>query len=55
MAQDFDVSLKLMFRRSKGVVSRNLFGGPVAEWLNVELPKIQNPRLDLLARGRDGT
>jgi len=32
-----------------------VFGGPVVEWLNVELPKIQNLRGDLLARGADGT
>ncbi len=55
MAQHYDVSLKLLFQRSQGVVARTLFGGPVAEWLNVELPKVQNPRPDLLARGKDGT
>jgi hypothetical protein len=55
MAQHFDVSLKLLFQRSMGVVARTLFGGPVAEWLNVELPRVQNPRADLLARGSDGT
>ncbi len=55
MAQHYDVSLKLLFQRSQGVVARTLFGGPVAEWLNVELPKVQNPRADLLARGKDGT
>ena len=55
MAQHYDVSLKLLFQRSQGVVARTLFGGPVAEWLNVELPKVQNTRADLLARGKDGS
>jgi len=55
MAQQFDVSLKVLFHRSRGVVARSVFGGPVVEWLNVELPKIQNLRGDLLARGADGT
>jgi hypothetical protein len=55
VAQHFDVSLKLLFRRSSGLVARAIFGGPVEEWLNVELPKIENPRVDLLARGTDGT
>lgn len=54
MAQHFDVSLKLMFRRSDGIVTRTVFGGPVVEWLNVELPEVRNPRVDLLARDGAG-
>ncbi len=54
MAQQFDVSLKALFRHSRGVMSRALFGGPVTEWLNVEQPDVRNPRADLLARGPDG-
>ena len=56
MAQDYDVSLKLLFRKSTGVVARTLFGGGrIREWLNVELPRVQNPRVDLLARMADGS
>jgi hypothetical protein len=55
MAQYIDVSLKLLFQWSRGLVARALFGGPVAEWLNVELPEIRNLRADLLARGVDGS
>lgn len=50
MAQDYDVSLKLLFRRSKGVAIQRLLGDQVAEWLNVELPRVSNPRVDMLAR-----
>ena len=55
MAQDYDVSLKLLFRRSTGLVARELFGGRIREWVNVELPRVRNPRVDLLARMADGS
>jgi hypothetical protein len=54
MAQQFDVSLKSLFRHSRGVMSRILFGGPVAEWLNIEQPDVRNLRADILVRGLDG-
>lgn len=54
MAQDYDVSLKLLFRRSKGVAIQRLLGDQVEEWLNVELPRVSNPRVDMLARTRGG-
>ena len=55
MAQQYDVSLKLLFHHSKGLIARRLFGGPVMEWINVEQPKITNLRVDLLARLYDGS
>ncbi|MBL8233710.1 MAG: hypothetical protein JNL98_34755 [Bryobacterales bacterium] len=55
MAQDYDVSLKLLFHHSHGVIATELFGGPVREWVNIELPKVNNPRVDLLARCADGS
>jgi predicted transposase YdaD len=54
MAQQFDVSLKALFRHSRGVMSRILFGGEVAEWLNIEQPDVRNLRADILARVTDG-
>ena len=54
MAQHFDVSLKQLFHRSKGLVAQRLFGAPVVEWLNVEQPKVTNIRVDLLARLASG-
>jgi hypothetical protein len=55
MAQQYDVSLKLLFHHSKGLLARRLFGGPVVEWVNVEQPKVTNLRVDLLARLEDGS
>ncbi len=55
MAQQFDVSLKALFRHSRGVMSRILFGGPVAEWLNIEQPDVRNLRADILARVTGGS
>lgn len=54
MAQQFDVSLKSLFRRSNGIFAETVFGSPVAEWLNVELPEIRNLRVDLLGRDIEG-
>ena len=54
MAHHFDVSLKLLIQRSGGIVARTVFGGPVVEWVNVELPEVRNPRVDLPARDGAG-
>ena len=55
MPHDYDVSLKLLFRYSKGLIAHALFGDAgVTEWLNVEQPRVNNPRADLLARCGDG-
>jgi hypothetical protein len=35
-------------------MSRILFGGPVAEWLNIEQPDVRNLRADILARVTGG-
>ena len=40
MAQDYDVSLKLLFHHSRGLVAQRLFGGPVVEWVDIEQPKV---------------
>jgi len=53
MAQEFDVTFKLLFRHSRGVLTRMLFG-EVAEWPNVEQPVVRNQRPDLLARSSNG-
>ena len=55
MPHDYDVSFKLLFRYSKGLIVHALFGDAgVTEWLNVEQPRVNNPRADLLARCGDG-
>jgi hypothetical protein len=53
MPQDYDVTLKEQLRRSRGRLLTDLCGAPVAEWLNVELPRVSNRRVDLLARLAD--
>jgi hypothetical protein len=47
--QDFDVTLKLLLQESADEMLRQLGMGKVKRWLNVELPKVQNLRADLLA------
>src|SRR5437588_5752371 len=50
---EYDTALKLLLQRATGLVEREL-GIHVKRWLNVELPKVQNPRVDLLAETTDG-
>jgi hypothetical protein len=51
--QEYDVALKLLLRGSPTLTMRELTGTAVAKWLDVELPKVQNPRLDLLGETVD--
>jgi hypothetical protein len=53
VAHSFAVSFKYLFRQSRGVLSRLLFGN-VVEWPNIEQPAVRNLRADLLARSADG-
>ena len=46
--QEYDVTLKLLLRGSAKLTMRELTGAAVDEWLDVELPKVQNTRVDLL-------
>jgi len=52
--QDYDVALKLLLQGSASLTIRELTGTAVAKWLDVELPKVQNLRLDLLGETIDG-
>lgn len=52
--QDYDVTLKLLLQRSGSLILRDLTGTAIARWLDVELPKVQNLRLDLLGEAVDG-
>jgi hypothetical protein len=52
--QAYDVALKLLLPRSATLTMRELTGTAVEKWLDVELPKVQNLRLDLLGRTVDG-
>jgi predicted transposase YdaD len=46
--QEYDVALKLLLQGSARLTIRELAGGPVVKWLDMELPKMQNLRMDLL-------
>ena len=52
--QDYDVTLKTLLRGSAEKLFEDLTGAVVAKWLDIELPKVQNPRMDLLAETADG-
>jgi hypothetical protein len=45
--QDYDVTLKLLLQGSAKLTLRELTGVTVEKWLDVELPKVQNLRMDL--------
>src|SRR5437016_10847950 len=53
--QDYDVALKLLLRGSATVAVRELTGTTVENWLDAELPKVQNLRVDLLGETSDQT
>jgi hypothetical protein len=46
--QEYDVALKLLLQGSSSRIVRELTGTTVEKWLDVELPKVQNSRADLL-------
>jgi hypothetical protein len=52
--QAYDVALKLLLQRSAKLTMRELTGTAVETWLDVELPKVQNLRLDLLGKTAGG-
>ena len=52
--QEYDVALKSLLQGSATLTLRELTGTAVARWLDVQLPKVQNLRLDLLAETVDG-
>jgi predicted transposase YdaD len=52
--QEYDVALKLLLKESARVTMQELAGCTVEKWLDVELPKVQNPRADLLGETSAG-
>src|SRR6266702_4100827 len=46
--QEYDVALKLLLRGSAKLTMRELTGTSIEKWLDVELPKVQSTRVDLL-------
>src|SRR6266581_8016575 len=55
LMQEYDVMIKLLLLRAAKLTVRELTGTDIGNWLNVELPKVQNRRLDLLGEAIDGS
>src|SRR5580692_9629809 len=53
--QEYDITLKLLLQGQARLTMIELAGGAVEKWLNVELPKVQNQRADLLGETADGS
>lgn len=51
---EYDVALKIVLQRLSGKFLRELTGFTVARWHNVELPAVQNRRVDMLGETADG-
>ena len=52
--QEYDVALKLLLRGWAKLTMRELTGTAVENWMDAELPKVQNTRVDLLGETADG-
>jgi hypothetical protein len=52
--QDYDATLKILLKGSAHATVRELIGTSIEKWVDVELPKVQNPRVDLLGETADG-
>jgi hypothetical protein len=52
--QIYDVALKLLLRGSAKLAMRELTGASVESWVDAELPRIRNLRVDLLGETADG-
>jgi hypothetical protein len=50
----FDTVLKELLLGSRSILVEDLAGSPVVEWLNVELPRTRNARVDLMGWLEDG-
>lgn len=51
---DYDSTLKLLLQDPASRAISLITGTKVTGWLNVELPRLQNPRVDLLGEAEDG-
>jgi hypothetical protein len=51
--QEYDVALKVLLQSQATRTISDLTGTAIAKWLDVELPKVQNLRLDLLGETVD--
>lgn len=52
---EYDTTLKLILQSLTAMTTRELTGVVITKWLNVEIPGLQNPRVDLLGETADGS
>jgi predicted GNAT family N-acyltransferase len=52
--QEYDVALKLLLQGPARLMMRELTGGSIEKWLDIELPKVRNLRMDLLGETTEG-
>lgn len=52
--RNLDALLKIILQKGSAEVYRQLHIEPVCEWLNVDLPRVENRRVDLLGRTASG-
>src|SRR2546425_4027759 len=53
--QEYDITIKLLLSKSAKLALRELTCTDIGNWLNVELPKVQNRRIDLLGEAVDNS
>ena len=51
---EYDATLKQLVTRSAPRLLNALVGGPIEKWLNIELPRVNAPRMDMLCQRSDG-
>jgi predicted transposase YdaD len=51
---EYDATLKQLVASSAPRLLQALAGGPIVQWLNIELPRVSAPRMDMLCRRADG-
>ena len=52
--QEYDVTLKLILQEPAAKATQALTGVKIERWLNVELPEVQQTRVDLLGETAEG-
>jgi hypothetical protein len=52
--QEYDVTLKLLLQQPARITMQSVIGTVIEQWVDVELPKVQYQRVDLLGITADG-
>jgi hypothetical protein len=52
---EYDTVLKALLQSSRNSIFERITGAKIGRWLNVELPEVQQTRVDLLGETADAT